>query len=188
MVEINLCFFQEYFILEPIPNVSYLVKVFVNIFEGQTRIAMPWNIFLHTSGVKVWNFYWLIILKMYGIKWTLNSSQKFTSEIYNTLSIIFPLRHSGLKIWVYFRNGNLEKLLILQEMELSSPSSKNKNIHPEKIYSNIKKTFYIFSKESFSYILGNGNPRKNPLYFRKQNFSYIPGKEYSQSSHSRTFL
>ena len=148
--------------------------------------------------------YWLIILKMYGIKWTLNSSQKFTSEIYNTLSIIFPLRHSGLESWVYFRNGNPEKLLILQEMELFSPSSKNKNIHPEKIYSNIKKTFYIFSKESFSYILGNGNPEKilyisgnrTFLIFQGRNIhnpliaelSYSSRKEYSEPWHNGTFL
>ena len=34
---------------------------------------------------------------------------------------------------------------------------------------NPEKTSYIFSKESFSYISGNGNHKKK-LYFRKQNF------------------
>ena len=89
-------------------------------------------------------------------------------------------------------------------MKLFSPSSKNENIHPGKIYSNIKKTFYIFSKESFSYILGNGNPEKilyisgnrtfpifqgrnihNPLIAE---LSYSSRKEYSEPWRNGTFL
>ena len=32
---------------------------------------------------------------------------------------------------------------------------------------NTEKTFHLFSKGSFSYILGNGNPEKKILYFSK---------------------
>ena len=42
------------------------------------------------------------------------------------------------------KKTTLNKILIFREMELS--------------YFNIKKTSYIFSKESFSDISGNGNP------------------------------
>ena len=48
---------------------------------------------------------------------------------------------------------------------------------------------YIFLKENFSYISGNGNPLKNSMYFRKRKFlmfqeiealetSYIYGRKF----------
>ena len=66
-----------------------------------------------------------------------------------------------------------KKFLLFWEMELSdskikilfSPSAKTKKIHSKKISyilgnKNTKKTSYIFSKESCSYIFGNANPNK----------------------------
>ena len=43
------------------------------------------------------------------------------------------------------------------------------------------KTFYIFSKESFSYILGNGNPEKIPCTSGNgtpEKISYISGSNF----------
>ena len=56
--------------------------------------------------------------------------------------------------------------LIFWKMKLLSPSSKNKKIHPEKIS-------YIFSKESFSYTLGNGIPEKIPYISENGTFLYF---------------
>ena len=62
------------------------------------------------------------------------------------------------------------------EPALLSPSSKNKTIYLKKISytsrnENPEKISYIFSKEGFSYIFGNGNPEtetlKSFLYFRR---------------------
>ena len=39
--------------------------------------------------------------------------------------------------------------------------------------SNIKKISYIFSKESFSHILGNGNTEKNPYIAVNGTFLYL---------------
>ena len=70
-------------------------------------------------------------------------------------------------------SSKIKIFLIFQEMELLSQSSKNKKIFSKKssyifhIFrkmklsaSNIKKILYIFSKECFSYILGNENLEK----------------------------
>ena len=51
-------------------------------------------------------------------------------------------------------NGSHKELLVFLEMELFSPSSKNKIKNPP------RKISYIFSKESCSYISGNENPEK----------------------------
>ena len=67
------------------------------------------------------------------------------------------------KILIFQGTEALKKLLIFWEMEFFSPPREKflyfRNGNPEK-------TFYIFSKESFSYILEKGNPKK--IYFRKQ--------------------
>ena len=57
--------------------------------------------------------------------------------------------------------GNPKKLLIFQEVTFQA----RKKIHPEKISYNSgnkknKKISHILSKESCSYIFGNGNPKK----------------------------
>ena len=52
----------------------------------------------------------------------------------------------------------------------------------------------IFSKESFSYFLQNGKPRKNSLYFRKRNFfifqetSYFSGSNFPSSKSKKKRL
>ena len=94
-------------------------------------------------------------------------------------------------------SSKIEKFLTFQEMELFSPKINKVLIFSQKTFflcfrkwSCLKKTSYIsgrnlraakikknpsektdciFSKESFSYISGNG-PRKISVYFRKQNF------------------
>ena len=40
------------------------------------------------------------------------------------------------------------------------------------------KKLIFFSKETFSYISGNGNPEKKSLYFRKLNFLYFKHRNY----------
>ena len=55
-------------------------------------------------------------------------------------------------------SSQIKKFLIFEEMELFSQKKKPS-----------EKIDCIFSKESFSYISGNG-PRKISVYFRKQNF------------------
>ena len=85
-------------------------------------------------------------------------------------------------------DSNINKFVIFQEMEFSYisgnkntkklhvpgkhfSSSKNKKLHLKNISyisgkRKPKKICQIFSKERFSYILKNGNPRKLFLYFR----------------------
>ena len=72
-------------------------------------------------------------------------------RIWNFLALILKnlRKPKPLKSFLYFGKWNF------------SPSSKNKKIHTEKMsYSLMLKISYIFSKESFSYISGNGNPEK----------------------------
>ena len=100
--------------------------------------------------------------------------------------------------------ATLKSFLYCRKWNFSAQAQKIKNIRPEKIYSNIKKTFYIFSKESFSYILGKGNPEKILYISRNRTFlifqgrniqnpiieelSYSSRKEYSEPWHNGTFL
>ena len=104
MVKISLCFFQEYIILEPIPNVSYLVRVFVNIAEGQPRIAMPWNIFsayFRGKGVK------FLLTHNFKNVWN-KMNLKFFSKVY-----IRDTQH--LVIDFSFKAQSTRKLSIFQE-------------------------------------------------------------------------
>ena len=80
-----------------------------------------------------------------------------------------------LKNFLYFLRRNLFLYFWKWNPALFSPSSKNKKIHPEKIYYTLllKNVLYFFKrklfvyfrnrkpqKESFSYISGNGNAEK----------------------------
>ena len=90
-----------------------------------------------------------------------------------------------LNFLIFQETGTLKKLLIFREIKLFSPPRENflyfRKQKPDKFS-------YIFWKESFSYISGNGNLGKSLLYSRKQNFvifqetelSYISRKVYSE--------
>ena len=76
-----------------------------------------------------------------------------------------------LKLFLYFLKRKLFLYFQKWNAALFSPSSKNKKIYPGKISytsenGNSKKKSYIFSKESFSYISGNRNSKKLPIYQR----------------------
>ena len=52
--------------------------------------------------------------------------------------------------------------------------------------SNIKRNSYIFSKESCSYISGNGNPPKKFLIFQEAELSYISRSNFLSSKPTLT--
>ena len=68
--------------------------------------------------------------------------------------LIFLETETQKKILILQKTEAIKELLVFLEMELFSPSSKNKIKNPS------QKISYIFSKESCSYISGNENPEK----------------------------
>ena len=68
--------------------------------------------------------------------------------------LIFLETETQKKILILQKTEAIKELLVFLEMELFSPSSKNKIKNPP------RKISYIFSKESCSYISGNENPEK----------------------------
>ena len=88
---------------------------------------------------------------------------------------------SGNGTFLYFRK-ELFQARKIKSTYFFSPSSKTKKNHPEKYFlysgkmelssSNIEN---IFSRESCSYISGDGNPEKNYYVFSKESFFYISG-------------
>ena len=89
-------------------------------------------------------------------------SSNIQKNSYFLSKVSFSYVFSKESFSLYFRKWN---------PVLSSPSSKNKKVHPEKNFLYFQKRkprnfFYIFPKESFSYISGNRNP-KNLLVFQE---------------------
>ena len=80
-------------------------------------------------------------------------------------------------------SSNIKKIFIFsyisrnKTLHLSAQAQKTKN-HPKKIFytsgnGSPKNTSYIFSKESFSYILENRNPRKLLIFQGTVNLSFF---------------
>ena len=95
-------------------------------------------------------------------------------------------------------NRNPTKLLIFQEMELLSPSSKNKKKTSEKssysflffrkwnIPGLILRNFLHSLKRKLFLYFGKRKPRKNSLCLRKRNFFYISWTNFPRSKKEKT--
>ena len=90
------------------------------------------------------------------------------------------LTFSQKKAVLIFQDLKISQLKSLKNFSKESCSFILGNGNPETIPG-------IFSKETFFYNLGNRNIEKSSLYFRKQNVFHISGKVFSQSRHIGSF-